>query len=94
MATCLRASLGVFVCESEEEFLVSWGGCIFGGGMGSCGWLFLGNILGLNEGFVYSNIFGQEIGETDVASLGRYDGLRGGKELVMISGKRFGRRMK
>ena len=44
----------------------------------------LGIIPGVNTGFGDRNIVGLELGGTYVASLGIFDGGRGGEYLVMI----------
>ena len=72
---------------SEGLFTGSWGGVMFGGLlMISVGYL-LRIIFGANKGFGYDTIVDLALGETYVASLGRYDGIRGGEDLVMKYGK-------
>ena len=51
-------------------------------------------IPGVNTGFGYMNIFGLAPGGAYVASLGSTYGVRGREDLGMISGKRWGRRVK
>ena len=81
--------------STSQGFLPgSWSGGLLGGALRIYGASLLGSIFGENKGFGEGTLVGLGLGETDVASLGISDGVRGEEELGMMSGKRWGRRVK
>ena len=69
-------------------------GGLLGWSLGYSSGYLIENRHGVNNDFKDRNIVGLELGERDVESLVRYDGVRGRKDLRMISGKKWRIRVK